>query len=441
MQQYKPLTLRLNFSWSFVGNAIYAACQWGMLVVLAKLGSPEIVGQFTLGLAVTAPVVMFTNLQLRDIQVTDAKYQYVFSDYLALRLLSTGLALLTIATITLAAGYSWENSLAILLIGLAKAFEAISDVFHGLLQQHERMDRIAMSLIIKGCLSLLLLGIGIHLSGSVVGGSIGLVVAWALILVAYDIRSGASMLGYSLPTSQNEESSKQELAVALQPRWHLGTLGKLAWFSLPLGFVTMLGSLNVNIPRYIIEWYLGDRELGIFAAIAYVMVAGNMVVSALGQSATPRLAKYYAAGDSLAFRTLLLKLLGVGSLLGGAAIAIAFFAGEEILTVLYRPEYAQYADLLVWLMVAAAIKYTFYFLGDGMIAVRYFRIQIPLFILVTGTSAAGCFWLLPTLGLQGIAIALIVSAIVQASLSSGVIIYALYRLHRHRERKRDDSPS
>ncbi|MGI8856402.1 MAG: hypothetical protein ACR2JW_11675, partial [Thermomicrobiales bacterium] len=53
-------SLRANFSWTFVGNVVYAACQWGMLVVLAKLGSPEVVGQFALGLAITAPVIMLT---------------------------------------------------------------------------------------------------------------------------------------------------------------------------------------------------------------------------------------------------------------------------------------------------------------------------------------------------------------------------------------------
>ncbi|MDZ4874013.1 MAG: hypothetical protein CLLPBCKN_003409 [Chroococcidiopsis cubana SAG 39.79] len=99
-QQPKIPTLRQNFSWTFVGNVVYAACQWGMLVMLAKLGSPEILGQFTLGFALTAPVIMFTNLQLRTIQATDAKQQYYFGDYLGLRLLATGLALLIIIGIT-----------------------------------------------------------------------------------------------------------------------------------------------------------------------------------------------------------------------------------------------------------------------------------------------------------------------------------------------------
>jgi hypothetical protein len=43
------LSLRLNFSWTMVGNFVYAGCQWGMLMVLAKLGTPEIVGTFALG--------------------------------------------------------------------------------------------------------------------------------------------------------------------------------------------------------------------------------------------------------------------------------------------------------------------------------------------------------------------------------------------------------
>ena len=351
MQQLKTPTLRRNFSWTFTGNVVYAACQWGMLILLAKLGSPEMVGQFTLGIAVTAPVIMFTNLQLRAVQATDAKNKYVFGDYLGLRLLGTGLALLVIAGITIFAHYRPETSQVILVIGTAKAFESISDVFYGLIQQHERMERIARSLMIKGPLSLLLLGVGVYLTGSIVWGAVGLAVAWAIVLVCYDIRSGAFILKI-LPRTLGEEATVN-VGMALRPRWHLSTLSKLFWTALPLGLGMMLISLNTNIPRYFIERNLGERELGIFAAIAYIMVAGNMVVSALADSASPRLAKYYAAGDGSAFRTLMFKLVGIGALLGGAAILVTLVAGRQILALLYRPEYAQQADIFVWLMVAA----------------------------------------------------------------------------------------
>jgi O-antigen/teichoic acid export membrane protein len=416
MQHSKPLTLRRNFSWTLVGNVVYAACQWGMLVVLAKLGSREIVGQFTLGLAVTAPVLMLANLQLRAVQVTDARHEYCFGDYLGLRLITTGLALLVIVLITVVAGYRWETSLIILVVGLAKAVESVSDVFYGILQQHERMDRIALSMMIKGPLSLLLLGIGVYLTGKVLWGVVGLAVAWSLVLVAYDIRSGALMLS----------SIANPIATALRPRWQLKTLRKLVWVALPLGFVMMLLSLNTNIPNYLIERYLGERELGVFAAIAYLMVAGSMVVSALGESASPRLAKYYEAGNSAAFGTLLLKMVGISVLLGGAGVLVAAVGGRQLLTLIYRPEYAEHADLFVWLMVVAGIGYVSSFLGCGMTAARYFGIQMPLFALVTTITAIAGLWLIPTKGLQGAAIALLIAAIVRACMSLGVIFYALH---------------
>jgi O-antigen/teichoic acid export membrane protein len=419
MQQNKPLTLRSNFSWTFIGNAVYAACQWGMLVVLAKLGSPEMVGKFTLGLAVTAPVIMFTNLQLRSVQATDARKEYLFCDYLGLRLIGTLLALVVITVIGIS-GYQSQTLLIILLVGLAKAFESISDVFYGLIQQHERMDRIATSLMLKGPLSLLLLGMGVYISGSLTWGVAGLASAWAIVLIGYDIRSGILM------------TSKMP-----QPRWNPSILKKLVWLALPLGFVMMLGSLYFNIPRYFIERYLGERQLGIFASIAYLMVAGNMVVNALGESASPRLAKYYASGDVKAFRSLLIKLVGVALLLGGTAFLIALIAGRQILTLFYTAEYAEQANLFVWLMIAAGISYVSSFLGYGMTAARCFRIQMPLFITVATTSAIACLWLLPKMQLLGAAIALIFAATVQGSFSLAVIIHALHKLKQCPEKTYD----
>jgi O-antigen/teichoic acid export membrane protein len=455
MQQSKPLTLRRNFSWTFAGNIVYAASQWGILVMLAKLGSPEMVGQFTLGLAVTAPVLMLTNLQLRQIQATDARRQYLFGDYLGLRLIATGVALLAIGGIVVVAGYRWETSLVILTIGLAKGFESISDVFYGLIQQHERMDRIAISMIIKGPLSLLFLGIGLYLTGSVLGGAIGLVVAWAFVLVSYDIRSGALLLNTS-PWVEGEQVSKLTLTAnsspinaeerlereqgrmphhqlpitnyqlpiqnRLQPHLHLKTLIKLVWLALPLGLVMMLISLNSSIPRYFIERYFGERELGIFAAMAYLMVLGNMVVSALGQSASPRLAKYYAAGNSKAFRALLLKLVGIGALLGGSAVLVAVVAGSEILTLLYRREYAERSDVFVLLTIAAGIGYIGSFLGYGITATRAFNYFIIPYLIATAIAVGFSWLLIPAYGLVGAAWALCASSLASCAMPIIILI-------------------
>lgn len=428
MPKNKNITLRRNFSWTFIGNLIYSGCQWGMLVVLAKLGNPEMVGTFTLGLAVTAPVMMFSNLQLRDIQTTDAKNHYLFNDYLGLRLITTGLALPIILWITLATGYKGETAIVIILIGFAKGLESISDVFYGLLQKHEKMDRMAISVMMKGSLSLLMLSIGTYISGSIIWGVLGLVIAWACILLIWDIPSYRWLINKF--TSEGEIPDSLEGRTA-KPRWQLGTIRKLIWLSLPLGLVMMLISLNANIPRYFLEQSLGKKELGVFAALAYLIVAGNMVVSALGSAARPRLAKYYAGGNVSAYQKLLVQLVAIACLLGLSGILVAWVAGGQILTIVYQPEYAKYTELLIWLMVTAGIGYVSSFLGEGMTAARYFRTQIPLFIIVTSTSAIASFWFIPKNGLKGAAIALMIAEIVRIIFTLGVIFHAVHRIQRY----------
>src|SRR5690606_38222971 len=124
---YRPSAWAGRFSWALVGNVVYAACQWAMLAVLARLGSPAMVGEFALALAVCAPIILFLNLQLRNLQATDATGQYRPGDYLALRFATTTVFLVAVAAIVF--GFGLAGS--IVIVALAKAAESVSDVLHG----------------------------------------------------------------------------------------------------------------------------------------------------------------------------------------------------------------------------------------------------------------------------------------------------------------------
>ena len=454
------MNLRQNFSWTLMGNVVYAACQWGMLIVIAKLGSPEMVGQFTLGLAITAPILMLTNLHLRTVQVTDAKRQFLFGDYLALRIIGTTLGMLAIVIIVATAGYRQDTSLSILWIAIAKAFESISDVCYGLIQQNDRMDCIARSMIVKGIISFILMAVGVYISGGVLWGTIGLAVAWGSVLLFIDLPNVSNFLIKYSPVQLEQPSEPQqhigtqyhwistksyrlpklppsfELGTNLinftitipRSHWDLKTLVRLAWLSLPLGLVMMLLSLNLNIPRYFIQSYLGEKTLGIFGALSYLMIIGNIVVNSLSESASSRLAKYYAAADRRKFAALLIQLMTIGSAVGIGGILLAWIGGKQIITLLYRAEYAQHQELFLWLMVAAGIGYASSSLGYALTAARYFRVQMPLFIVVTATSALGCLWLIPSMGMKGAALSLVMAATIQFILNLGLVTYALVKI-------------
>lgn len=419
------LSLRANFSWTFVGNVVNAAAWFAMTIVLAKLGSPEDVGQFALGLATTAPIFMFATLRLRDVQATDIKQEYLFGDYFALRMMTTVLAMLAVVGVVLVSGFARETALVILAHGASKSSEAISDAYYGLFMQHERLDRIAKSMIIKGPLSLLGLGIAFYLTGSVFWGVIGLTAARAVIMLTYDLRNAAVTLNPS--TKLIYRLIPRSLP---QPRWDRDVLLRLVRLTLPLGFVTMLISFNSNIPRYFIEGQLGSYQLGIFAAIASFQKVAPTVVQALGRSASPRLAKYYAAVNARAFRKLSIWLVGIGVLLGIGGVAVALVFGRLILTLFYGTEYAM-PGLFGLVMLAAGADYVATMLLFIITSARYFRVQLPLQLLTTGATAVACFWLIPAFGLVGAALALIVGNAVRAGSTLIVAWYAQRALGRH----------
>lgn len=416
-----PLTLRANFAWTFVGNVIYSGCQWGMLVVLARLGDAEMVGRFALGLAITAPVFMFSNLQLRAVQATDARQEYLFGDYLTARLLMSAAALLVVAGVVALSGYGVEVAGIILAVAAAKACESVSDIVYGLLQQHERMDRLGISLMLRGPAALVALGTAVWLTHRLLWGVLSMAAVWAVVLMVFDCRS-AVLLGGEVRDGR----------AGLRPRFQPAVLGRLLWLALPLGVVTCLLSLNTSIPRYFVEHHLGLRALGVFSAIGYLIVAGNTIVTALAQSAVPRLASHYAVGERRQLRSLLGRLCGLGILLGGVGVLAAWLAGSDILRLIYGPDYAEWTELFVLLMIAAGTSYVASFIGYAVTAARYYRVQAPVFVIVCLITTAASAWLVPKEGLCGAAWAVLLTMLCQLVLLAAVATHAYIRMPERR---------
>jgi O-antigen/teichoic acid export membrane protein len=270
------------------------------------------------------------------------------------------------------------------------------------------------------------------MTNSILWGTVGLAVTWVIVLVLYDI-PGVFVLNMTFQTQSRRLSEWTGHMWALRPHWDGDTLVKLARVTLPLGVATMLISLHANMPRYFIERYLGDRELGFFAAMAYLTVAGTTVVNALGQSASPRLAKFYATGNSNAFCKLLLKLVGLSVLLGIGGILVALVAGREILSILYQPEYGTYADVFVWLMVITAVNYVASLLGYGMTASHYYRVQPVIFAATTLFALLLSFALVPIWGVLGAVGAMGLSLVFQAGAVFVCNVHAVNKLNKQRK--------
>jgi O-antigen/teichoic acid export membrane protein len=401
-----PVSLAKNFSWTMAGNAVYAASQWAVIVVLAQLENPVVVGQYALGLAISAPVIILANLALRQVLATDTRREYLFGHYRALRLVTSAAAMIIVAAICLVAGYDLTTSAVVLAVGLSKAFDAISDIFYGLDQLYERMDVVGKSLILRNLLSIVVLTLGVVVTGSVIVGALASAGASLVVLLLYDLPVSARV-------TQRDHLGERAPATA-RP------LAVLARRALPLGLATSLVAFSVYVPRYFVERGFGPRALGIFSAIVYIGLATDTAVQALGQTVTSRFARFYASGDVRSYYGLLVKLLALALGLGVAGVVGALVLGEWVLDLLYGPAYAARADVLVWALVGAGIHYVASFLSYAVMATRTFERFLLPYSLVAITAVASAALLVPSHGLVGAAWSYCIVGVVNCLTSIGI---------------------
>ena len=414
---HKPLSLRKNFSWTFAGNLVNTVSLWGIIAVATRLGDAAMVGRFELSRVIAMSLMAVTMPALRTILVTDAKNQYLFGDYLGARLALTLLSILGFVIV----GWGWyggEAAWIILLWGLAKSTDFISDIFRGLFQKRERMNLSGISLMIKGPAALLAVTVLLWLTGEFKLAVAGIIFVWLMVLLLYDIPRARQLC--------SRENSSNGIPCRLVPRVNLKVMLPLLWLTLPLALVTFLSSLQLTVPRLVLESYHGQATLGYFGPIAYPMAMGTMIISAMALSASPRLARYYV--DNVpAYIHLMRKLLLLGLAMGVAFIAAVAMFGKLALRLLYTAEYANYHTDFTILSVGAAASFMLFFCGHGLTAARSLWVPMAMAAVSSLVAVTMSYLLIPSYGLRGAVITSVVTAFAMFASYFGTLLWVIHR--------------
>lgn len=395
--------MRRDVGWAFAGNVVFSGCQWGQVLILARFGSTQAVGDFAFATSIVVPIMTLSMLHLRSLQATDAGGEHRYGEYLALRLLTTFAAVVSLGSYALLGNHGDEMRGLLLGAIALSAADAFSDLGYGVLQQTQRLERMAWALIIKGPLGLLVLTQTLWQGSGEVAAMWGLAATRWIILVSCEI-------------PWIRDSMRTEPVIAgWWPTWHPQRLSKLLWKALPLGLVMLMVSLQTHLPRVLLERAAGRETLGIFAGLTMLTQIGGLAVNALGQAASPRLARFDLSGETRSFQSLTLKLILLAAGLGLAGVIGAALYGAEFLRLLYGEPYAAHTDSLIVLMAAAAVAYTAGPLGFAATASRRIRHQPVVhavnLVLLGSLAAWGAKY-----GLFGISVALLASSLVITAL-------------------------
>jgi O-antigen/teichoic acid export membrane protein len=386
LKNISSLSLRVNFLWSLLSLLIYNGCQFGLIMLLTRLGKPHLVGTFVLAMAVCAPFQIISS-QLTGILVTDVMFEFSFKNYLMLALGGGLLLILGAALTTKFLNYSAEIMMIVLVIAVSKAIENLSYIFLGLMQMYERMDLFAVSLTLKGTLSLAVFWLLFHSSQNLLLSLLGMTAVGLLILISLDAPWGCKV---------GRQALLKHKGVSFKD------LVKITQKTAPLSVSALLISLNTTVPRFFLEYYSGLKTLGYFGPIAYVLTFGDMAAAALGRTMAPRLARYWVL-DRLSFRSSIKKLLALLAAVSLCASLVNLCFGAKILALLFRPDYAPFASVLFWLTVAMGFGATSQFFAFVLTAMRRLNALAVLSAVALLITTSLCYLLTPPFGLWGTA--------------------------------------
>ncbi|MFO0839273.1 MAG: hypothetical protein U1D55_12215 [Phycisphaerae bacterium] len=382
-------SLRTNITYALAGEVFFNLCRLGVVVLLAKFTSAEILGQFDYSLAISAPVVLFCSLQLKPAFVSDVTGAFPFGAYRALRTIGMiGAALALAAFVAWKARIDRDPALSLILLGVAfgKIAHCSAELYWGVFQKRERIDLAARSSLLRGaamlaCVALCVPVVALATRGdlhalarSTAAAVITYAALWWVVLWAHDRPIALQPVGKK---ATSDDASRRGVITVDDLRWTWPMLGRLLRQTLPLGVVLLLISLYESAPRYSLEALPGGKALlGYFSAMSYVALASSLILTQICVASANRIATYFQH-DRRAFRRLAGRLLAIAVIMGVVLIIAAWLAGAWFLRTLYRPEYAAFSREFVLLIVAQAFVLLANVLGFFVTYMRMFWIQVP----------------------------------------------------------------
>ncbi|MBM7095680.1 oligosaccharide flippase family protein [Bacillus sp. H-16] len=394
-----------NFSWSFIGSSIYALSQWILIITIMRVGSPHDAGVYSLGLALSAPIIMLINLNFRAMQSTDLSIRFGFNAFKVTRILGNALFFCVFLIILAITNYNIEIATALVLIALIKIIESFSDLYYGLFQYNERLDLVAKSTILRGVLGTLLFGFGYYIFKDLSLALVLMLVMWTLNLIFFDIKNGK----YFLKEMQSEAKNLK--------------IKSLIKIGLPIGLVSFIASLNVNIPRLVFEQYLTLEDLGYFTAIFYLVLVIGKFMTSLSSATLPRMANLYENGNLISFFKIFKLIMFLLMFFSSLTIMISYFWGSELLLFVYGEDYYSLNILLILIMIYGLFNYLGFAFEIGLNAMKKYEFRLYIEIFVTLAVIFSSIYFIPNFGLNGGAIALIISAIFKTILLTVLFMF------------------
>jgi len=409
----QALSLKRNVLYGLGGNVVFALTQWGIIAIVARLGTPEEVGAVTLATALITPIFFLVGMSMREGHMVDDLTEFTTDHYYSLILINSVLGAI-VASVLVATWYGDKGALVqtgTLAFIVVKFIGIQADISYGVFQRAQRLDYLATSMIARGVLGLAAFAAIYAMTG----------VLWQAFMAEAVLWFGAQWFFDRRFLNRLNAGRNLSRMLKVSPR----SLWKLLCWMLPLGLAGFFMNATASAPRMVLAQHVDLRQIGIFGAIAYINTALVMVSNVVGSASGARLRGAVREGRRKAFLSLSAKLLGLSTLLGASLVAMVWLAGPLMLRLFYGEAYVD-QKLFLLIITATALWVAAAPLQFGLTAGHAYWRRLGVSISAFVTTVTAALILVPEQGIYGAAIAILIGVCLRVLLLVAFFVL-LYR--------------
>ena len=418
MKNNQPVSTEKVYFWNLLGNLAFAGSSVLFTLIVTRMTSPMEADSFSLAYGIAAILVVVGMFQVRSYQGTDVLFRHSFTSYSIARCLSLLLMMAIFFPYLFVSGIDLHESSKIAIIGLYVLFrmcEAISDLFQGLFQRHERLDIAGKSMTIRYSFSTILLLAFLLITKSLTQSLLYLVVLNFIFVFCYDYVKSKEFetIDFSV------KDLKRDLFDAI-------TILKNC---IPLFISGFLLAYIFNEPRIAID---SEIRLGHFIAgtqrdfnILFMPVFFMSLFILILRPLTTQLAILWKNKELKKFDAIIAKMfvivLGVGLVL----TVLAYLIGTPILSLVFALPLNQHSTTLAILVFSGILYSIGIVFGDVMTVIRKQTYLLPVYLFMFIASKLTNNDLVQKMGLLGASLSFFI--VMSVYFSGSLLAYFIAR--------------
>ena len=392
-----------DYIWNSIGSFLQSAISPILLIVITRLNGVGDSGLFSFAMSLS---VVFWAISLwggRTYQVSDVKKEFSSGDYIVVRFISSLIVAVFSISFCILSGYDLIKTELIMVLVSFKILESIADSIYGVLQIHNRLYIVGISLTMKSVFGFMLFTLVDILTKNIIYGALSIFIVNIAVAIFYDI-----------PWMKHVES------VGLTKK-NIMQAGKIMKKTAEVFVVVFLTMFSLNIPRYFLDKYHYD-QIGYFGIMAMPITLLTLFISFVLQPNVVNLSELLKEKKVKEFTKIVSKIDFITFTLGILFVVSSYLIGVWVLNTVFGIDINNFRiDLTIMVIGAVANAFVSIYV-NLLIILRRFKGQFYTLLVTNILAVILSVYLIDRLAMLGSVLVFMIISFLQA-----IILLFIYK--------------